>query len=306
MSSLTIKPMAVAPFSEAWGLHSLPPFPAAAARLLQLLAKEEFEPSELMAVVKSDPMFAAELLRTVNSARFARAQEIYGLQHAAALLGRGTMRSFAIAVSLRLYLGGVLQRGALARVWRHSLATAVICELLTPAEDRRKQNVMKDAAYLAGLLHDVGCLGLMALHPQAYTEVLTLAAEQAVELRSLEIERFGVDHCEAGRWIAHKWKFSPELQDVTLYHHDPFRGGDPLTVLEVVKVAASLADSLGWAVVPSMVRTPAEAMASLPPQLHGIIKIHPDEVHQLVADGIAMFEQSGNAQNARDTRKRDR
>src|ERR1700678_1432474 len=110
-------------------LKGLPPFPAVVSRLLGLLASEDYEIKQLVDLAPADPMFASELLLAANSAKYGLGKEVTSLRHAAALLGRETLRSFAVAVSLRLYIGPRAQQALLAKVWRHSLATAVICDL---------------------------------------------------------------------------------------------------------------------------------------------------------------------------------
>ena len=37
----------------------------------------------------------------------------------------------------------------------------------------------------------------------------------------LERERFGIDHCEVGRWIGVSWNFPPALLEVMVSHHHP-------------------------------------------------------------------------------------
>jgi len=269
------------------GLQSLPPFPAAATRLLQLLSKEDFEQAELVDVVKVDPMFAAELLRTVNSARFYRMQPISGIQHAAAILGRETLKSFATAISMRLYLGKVLRQEPLARVWQHSLATAACCEVLAQAAGK-----LKDRPYVAGLLHDVGSLGMMVLHPKEYADVLAQTSEGSIDQRALEVEKFGFDHCVAGEWIARNWKLGSEIEETALRHHDPPLGR-LFSTLEIVKAGVLLVDAMGWSAVPTISLTPAGAVAMLPTHFREVIKMDPDEIYASIAARIDMFGETG-------------
>jgi HD-like signal output (HDOD) protein len=269
-----------------WALHGLPPFPAVATQLLRLLANDEVETRELVDLVRADPMLASELLHTVNSARYALRKEINSIQHAVMILGRETLQSFAIAVSLRMYLGPAIQQEALARVWRHSIAAAEVCDLLAKSSGDRSQG--KDTAYVAGLLHNVGCLGLMAVHPKKYAEALELAASQGRDVREVERELFEIDHCEAGRWIARAWRFSPEIEEVAFRHHLPPENG--FALLELVKIGVLLADSLGWEIVPSGESlAPPEVLALLPPAVRNGIKVQPDEIRKLIEDKISSF-----------------
>ena len=264
----------------------MPPFPAAAARLLQLLAKDDFEATELMVIVKSDPMLAAELLRTVNSARFARMQPVTEFRHAAALLGRETLRSFAVAVSLRLYLGKALKMEALVRMWKHSLATAACCEILSKAADSKGKT---DSPYVAGLLHDIGCLALLMLRPETYADLLPIALEQNVDIRTL-------DHCHVGQWIAENWKLGPGIAHIALHHHDPL--GPALgTTPEIVKVASKLADDLGFSLLECPAKTPVEAVEAVPSYFRSKIKMNPDELYSSIQSRIAEFSTPAGTPN---------
>jgi len=56
---------------------------------------------------------------------------------------------------------------ALRKVWIHSLVTALIAE-----EASRVARVACDTAYTAGLLHNLGTLGLMSAFPDEYSRML--------------------------------------------------------------------------------------------------------------------------------------
>jgi HD-like signal output (HDOD) protein len=232
-----------------WALKGLPPFPAVVTRLLGLLATEDYEMHQLVDLIRGDPMFASELLLATNSAKYGLGKEVTSIRHAAALLGREALRSFAVAVSLRMYLGKVARQDQLAKIWRHSLATAVICDLLAECSPENRKNSGDDTPYVAGLLHDIGSLGLMVAHPKKYAEVLGKAIQDSLDLRETEQKVFQLDHCAAGHRMASAWKFSPAIAEVALRHHQEPSGGD-FTLLELVKVGVLMADALGYDVVP--------------------------------------------------------
>jgi hypothetical protein len=57
-----------------------------------------------------------------------------------------------------------------------------------------------DGAYTAGLLHNIDSLGLFVAHSRSYAELLAGTCADCL----LEKERsiLGIDHCEAGGWLA--------------------------------------------------------------------------------------------------------
>ena len=272
-----------------WALKGLPPFPAVVVRLMNLLATDDYEMHQLVELIRADPMFASELLLATNSAKYGLGKEVTSLRHAAALLGRETLRSLAVAVSLRMYIGRVVRQDLLAKIWRHSLATAVICDLISECNPESKKNARDETPYIAGLLHDIGCLGLMVMHPKEYAGALADAIRDSADLREVEQIRFGIDHCMAGQRIAHAWKFSPAIAEVALQHHQPFSGD--FTLVELVKVGVLMADALEYSVVPPKEPLDLAKLAEVLPAV-ARVRFHKqiDQLAEKVADRIKSFE----------------
>jgi len=226
-----------------WALINLPPFPGVAAKVLQLLSQDSTGLKELADVIRADVAFSAEVLTLANCALFAIRTEIRTVLQATALLGLNRVKGIAMTVGLRSYLTDSLKMPALLACWRHSLACAILCEDLATAAFMER-----DAAYLAGLLHDVGRLALSVVEPIKYNNLILEANENALDVRAREKELFGLDHCEAGRWMAEQWKLPPHFADVAAHHHDPVRPGT-FDMLALVRCGCVLADSVGFAAV---------------------------------------------------------
>ncbi|MEP7353120.1 MAG: HDOD domain-containing protein [Acidobacteriota bacterium] len=289
-TTLTPKPIEQDEREQGWALRDLPPFPVVATQLLKALADDNVNTLLLVNLIRRDAMFTSELLRAVNSARYAISQPISSIQHAVTILGRDTLRSFAVAVSLRMYLGRTIQHEELARVWRHSLATATICDLLCEAGWQASPSKYGDIAYVAGLLHDVGCLGLMTLHPKGYAVAVDRAGREDRDLREIEREIFGMDHCRAGQLISRSWRFSPDIEEVSFGHHEPSRPQDK-SLGQLVKVAVLLTDALGWSVAPSTKITPLEEVFEMiPTEVRNRLHSAPDEFRAIALDRAGMLD----------------
>jgi HD-like signal output (HDOD) protein len=234
---------------------ALPPIPAVAAHLLSLLAREHVGLADVSATIAADPAVTAEVLRAANSARFGLRGEVTDVRHAATLLGLDRLRGLAAAVGLRRYLGGTVAAPAVLRTWRHGLACALVAEQLAV-----RCGGHAGEAYTAGLMHDLGRLALIVAHPTIYPAFLD--SPQAAGPGHLEAERdrFEMDHCEAGRWLAAQLLLPQAFQDVALHHHTPQAVG-PTDLLVRVAVACRLADHLGYWVVrpPHHDAAPADA-----------------------------------------------
>ena len=105
----------------------------------------------------------------------------------------------------------------------------------------------EDRAYTAGLLHDIGRLGLFVSYPDTYSALL---GQTGKPLREREVEAFGFDHCAAGGWLAAKWDLPADIQSVATEHHEIPQ--TPVAEMQnLVQLGVALADSLGFDVIPA-------------------------------------------------------
>ncbi|MBM3813900.1 MAG: HDOD domain-containing protein [Acidimicrobiia bacterium] len=233
------------PETKPWALRELPAFPSITTKLLQLLSSSDTQVNKLVDLLRSDAALSAELLRRANSALYGFRSQVGSLQHAVMLLGFDQMKSLAMAVSMGAYLKSALRIAALRRCWRHSLATALVAEQLA-----RHMKLDPDGAYTAGLLHDIGLLGLMVNYPEAYSEMLVVGSENAFDIRTVERAQFDVDHCEAGAWLAQQWNFPEEIQQAAARHHEK-PADDHSSLTACIYWSSRLADALGFLVNPT-------------------------------------------------------
>ena len=227
------------------GLRRLPPFPAVATKLLRLLSNDDIAVSEIVGLIRADPALASELMRVVNSPLYGFPARISSIQNAVTLLGLQTVRSFALTVSMKGFLHTALRLDLLRRIWRHSLACGMLCEEMSAACSASEG--VDDRAYTAGLLHNVGRLGLFVAHPRAYADLLTQPSEDDILER--ERQAFGIDHCEAGAWLAHSWGLPQDLEVVIAGHHQP-PSTTPFDLANLVRVSVLLTDALGFDILP--------------------------------------------------------
>ena len=224
-----------------WALRLLPPFPAIAQRILALTSQEEVSVGQVGELIKMDPSFSAELLRVANSALFGARREIANLSQAIMLLGTDRVKAMATCVTLRNMVRTSVSNPALRKVWIHSLVTALIAE-----EIARSARRLQDSAYTAGLLHNLGTLGLMAAYPAEYCRLIDVSQVFGFDFLQTERDLFDIDHCAAGAYLAQDWDFPDELAAAIATHHDPLIRG-VLSLEIVVQVSWRLADMLGYA-----------------------------------------------------------
>jgi putative nucleotidyltransferase with HDIG domain len=222
------------------GLCKLPQFRPVALKLLKLLCDDDISFSDVGKVVSSDPAFSAELLAMANSPLYATRCEISSLTRAIVVLGLERTRSVTYTVALQAFLTNVQVTPELQNSWRHSLASALIAEELAPA-----YGIPPDRGYTAGLLHDLGRLGLLKAYAQRYAAVLNGTYDSVTDVLDAERALFQVDHCQAGLWLTRSWGFPEEFQAITAHHH-ACRYTREEGALGVAGAACLLADTLGF------------------------------------------------------------
>jgi putative nucleotidyltransferase with HDIG domain len=75
-----------------------------------------------------------------------------------------------------------------------------------------------EEAYLAGLLHDVGRLALLAAAPEMYH--FNFHAPDGDNLCTVEQRTLQISHAEAGAWLIERWQMDSFIADAVLYHHE--------------------------------------------------------------------------------------
>jgi len=221
-------------YSELITVEAVPPLPATAAQLLLIAANPDAEVDDLVAVIERDPPLTARLIGIANSAFYAPRVPVLNLREAIIrVLGLNIVRNIAFGMSLT---GGLSCRHCprfdLTRYWVTALGTADLCSGLVRAADIADLPD-PDAAYLVGLLHNLGELLLVHLWPRQMDEAFRRLEEQPEQtLEQLERELIGLDHWAAGAFLARHWQLPAVVGDTIAGLAEPDKeGGEPLVGL---------------------------------------------------------------------------
>ena len=245
--------------SQPWTLLRLPPFPPLALQVMRMVSRDDVSMKELSELIRADQVFASEILMIANSPLYQSRREIDSILQATTLLGLERMKGLTVTVGVRAYLGDWFNMPSLRACWRHSMACALIAEKLAAAA-----HMDRDTCYTAGWVHDIGRLGLAALHPKPYAGFLQATEKAPCDILTRERELFSCDHCEAGRKLVEAWKLPARLTEVVSRHHEP-RGWREDDILSIVHLSCRMADSLGFAAAHNLISPAyAELLAEIP------------------------------------------
>ena len=269
-----------------WAHLRLPPFPQVAVKVLQLANNENVQLHQLCDLISTDPAFASEVLTVANSLLYAPRYPATSILQAVAVLGANTLQGMCVTVGVRAYLGKTMSLPAMRGLWRHNLACAIVAQRLSHAGF-----IDKDTAFTAGILHDVGRMGLALIQPAAYAPLLD--QHQGASESMLEAERvlFGWDHCETGRQLVGDWKLPEDLESVVSRHHEPRRTDGAWDLTELIKISCAMASSIGFAAFHGCQSKPfEELLEALPARERRLFQVDAEALKKEVADGIHAIE----------------
>ncbi len=198
-------------------IRDLPAMPHVAAKVLELSSDPDTSAARLQQVIADDQSMTARILKIANSAMYACSRRVKTLSEAIVMLGFNSIRSLVVTSAARnLYSTGAARMGLKERLlWEHSIGTAFACRLLT----ERKHPALREEAFLAGLMHDIGKLVLNLQVPAEFDEIVQIVYNENREFHETEQELLGFDHARVGALLVNKWKLSPLLEDVIGHHH---------------------------------------------------------------------------------------
>jgi HD-like signal output (HDOD) protein len=101
------------------------------------------------------------------------------------------------------------------RLQHHSMLTAVLAKKICTNPS------LADAAFTAGLLHDIGALVLLYAAPPDYVRALDRKKELNGDSAAAEREIFGVTHAEVGAYLLGLWGIPFPIVEAVAFHHRP-------------------------------------------------------------------------------------
>ncbi len=217
----------------------LPAMPQAATRTLTLMKDPKVANKRVIAVLETDPVFSAQVIKAASSAAFG-GQSARTLETAISRLGFGQLRTVLTQAAARTLFETPNRAIAtrLALVWKHSLAVAVLARDvagLMQIEDT-------EVTYLVGLLHDVG---------KAVVATMLIEAESSLGKKGwINAEQWGeaVDatHRPIGSALAARWNLAPEVVSA-ITDCQEYDAGDRQSPANVVRFANALVKTQGVA-----------------------------------------------------------
>jgi HD-like signal output (HDOD) protein len=210
--------MTLSPRDLVRSVHSVASLPNAVLRLSEVINSPHSSSRDIARVVSEDAGLTARLLRLVNSSFYSFPRKIETVSHAITIVGTQHLCEMALATSVGSVFDKVPQDLVdMESFWRHSIACGVLARLL--AGQRREPNV--ERFFIAGLLHDLGCLVLYTRFGDRCCAILERCRQTGELVHQVETEHFGFNHAAVGGALLEAWNLPRSHQEAVGYHHNP-------------------------------------------------------------------------------------
>lgn len=215
---------------------NLPPPPAVAMKAMALLRDPNFTPKDAASLIERDAVVAARVLKAATAIQSSGGERPRSLPQALTRLGGDKLRAVLAEISANRLFESRDQRivDATHGLWEHSLGVAILSRdvaALCGVEET-------EAAYLSGLLHDIGKPVVAWLLLEAEKSVVGTRTNVWIE-PEVWIEVVNKVHRVIGMALAAKWglpdSISGSIQDISEYN-----GSDRLSVPNCVRFANAL------------------------------------------------------------------
>ncbi len=228
---------------QAGGISTLPEI---AAELLTLLAEPACDRQRMAGIIQTDSALSANIISQAAQQNISFAGGRPTIAEAAARLPREALREVILSAKVFPTLNWAAENDSRRLLPRrqlalHSLAAACCAEALAhfvlPPEQRQ-------AAYLAGLLHDIGKSALDETMPKSFERLVRQARDTGQELCDVEQAQLGLDHASLGKRLAEKWQLPEAITACIWLHHTDPQSVAALQAEPLLPAVVALADRL--------------------------------------------------------------
>ncbi len=209
--------------------------------ILSMTGNQKSSAADTEELVRQDMVITGRLLKLVNSPFYGLSNEVSSITQAVALIGMNSLRSLVVAASVSSMLMvdmsayGYADQG----LWQNSIATAALARRIVL--DTRKDPILAENCFIAGLMRD---MGVLVLAPIMASRGNSLVLEQetvaALDVQILEQALIGFDHVWVGQRMGMKWRLPQQLTRIINAHHALDKDGDLGYAVAVLRLSERL------------------------------------------------------------------
>ncbi len=207
-------------------IGELPPIPTVILESMKLLNDPSSTVRKIQEQILLDQALTAFILKVANSALYGLRKEVSTVSYAINLMGYNTTKSILTAyLSKNLYSskGSKLIQNVL---WKHSISSAILGKKIA----EHLKNVNSEEAFISALLHDIGKGVLLKNKSDDFENIVQMIYNDQKTSTQAEQEILGYSHVEVGYLLMKNWRFSDNIIECVIYHHNiqDYSGDNPL------------------------------------------------------------------------------
>lgn len=224
------------------GLGTVPVLPDIYLRLERELMMKEVSVSRVADIIGLDSFVTGQIMRVVYSSFYNISSNTLSVLHAINFLGLDIVKSLVLYIkifSIKNVKPHTVEH--LKKLRAHSIKVAKLSKAIMNYEVIDKE--LHDAAFTAGLLHDIGKILLIHFNDK-HLVAQDFESKSDFNIINHEKEYFGIDHVKTGAYLLHLWNFPKILVDAVNSHHDlTILQKDKFGLPQVVFIANSLVNN---------------------------------------------------------------
>jgi HD-like signal output (HDOD) protein len=208
-------------------------------KAMQILNNPNFDYNDVGSLIKRSPAMVGEFFKIANSSMFNCGAAITDIKMALPRLGKNNIKSILYMYSSKMsFTKAPLFNDIAVSIVDHCYTVGLVAGYLS-----QRYFSDPDEAFLAGLLHDVGKLGIFKALSETYELPEDMDFKTGEELFD---SIFPALHEKSGKYLALNWKIDPIIISAIEHHHDFMEAPDFDKDSEEFKLSAliSLSDSV--------------------------------------------------------------
>ncbi len=198
---------------------SLMAFPFTVAKILKLTESSKSGAGDLAKVTEADPVIATTILKISNTVFFAStARRISSIKDAIVRIGFRETKHISMSMMVMDIFDSANRSLGFSRVefWKHSLATAIIAEMLA----KQVGGINVEEVFLAGLLHDFGIILFDEFYPTIFEKILESATNSGERFITSELDLLKISHNDVVKELFTAWKLPDPVTNSIALHYN--------------------------------------------------------------------------------------
>lgn len=215
-------------------MRALPSFPSRYLEIMRAIEAQDTPLQAIYSLIIEDPGLTAKVLQVANSAAIGLHEKTVDPLEAVQRLGLNTVR--ALALSAHVFASFTPSQRInfpVEALWAHLMRSGERARAIMQAEGA--DSASAEAAYTAGILHDIGKLMLADSLPAEFQNALAQSATRDLPFHEIEMEIFGATHAGLAAYLLGLWGLPAPIVEAVAFHHAPGKSShqafSPLTAV---------------------------------------------------------------------------